>query len=118
MRRSIVPVEKLSEETRQLFDVLNKESDLACVVIGAAFLDTALASLLAQKLLASSVSDKLLATSGVLGSFAARADLAYCLSLIKKEHYQDICVVGEIRNQFAQLVSLVVVEIRFFGIRA
>jgi DNA-binding MltR family transcriptional regulator len=101
MRRSIVPVEKLSEETRQLFDVLNKESDLACVVIAAAFLDTALVSLLAQKLLASSVSNKLLATSGALGSFATRADLAYCLSLIKKEHYQDICVVGEIRNQFA-----------------
>ena len=101
MRKQTIPVEQLSEERRQLFDILNQESDLACVVIGAAFLDTALTSLLSHKLIASSVSEKLLAPSGLLGSCGARADLAYCLSLIKKNHYEDICVVGEIRNQFA-----------------
>ena len=101
MKRPLVALEQLSTETRQLLDVLNEESDLACVVIGAAFLDTSLAGLLAQQLADSSVSLKLLAPSGALGSYATRADLAYALSLVTKVHYQDLCVVGEIRNHFA-----------------
>ena len=101
MKRLVVPVEQLSAETRQLSDVLNNESDLACVVIGAAFLDAALASLLGQKLIDSSVSRKLLDTNGALGSFATRADVAYCLGLISKTLYQDIGLVAQIRNRFA-----------------
>lgn len=102
MKRRPIPTEQLSVETRHLFDVLNNESDLACVVIGAAFIDTALASLLARKFIASSVSDKMLASTGVLGTFSTRADLAYCLGLIKKKsQYKDILIVGRIRNQFA-----------------
>ena len=95
------PVERLSADTRELCEALNNESDVACVVIGAAFLDTALASLLEQQLLKSKVTRKLLAPSGVLGNSAARADLAYCLCLISKEHYRDLCSIAEIRNQFA-----------------
>jgi len=99
--RYSVPLEQLSQETRRLFEVLNNESGLACVVIGSAFLETALGTLLARRFIKSSVGDKLLALSGVLGTFAPRADLAYCLGLISKDHYQDLCVVAEIRNQFA-----------------
>jgi DNA-binding MltR family transcriptional regulator len=85
-----------------LTEVLNGEDDLACVVIGAAFLDNALATLLAKKLRKSDTTDKLLDPArGALGSFAARADLAYCLGLVSKEHYKDLCSVAEIRNRFA-----------------
>ena len=101
MKRSIPPPEQLSAEIRQLFDVLNDESDLACVVIAVAFLDTSLASLLAHKLADSSVSTKLLAPSGAIGSYSTRADLAYALGLVTKGHYQDLCSIGEIRNRFA-----------------
>ena len=101
MKRTLKPAEQLSTETRELYNVLNNESDLACVVIGAAFLDTTLGTLVARKLIPSSVTEKLLAPSGALGSFATRADLAYCLGVVKKSHYQDLCKILEIRNQFA-----------------
>jgi hypothetical protein len=84
MKKPVVPIEQLCNETRELCDVLNDESDLACIVIGAAFLDEALVSLLTHRFIASSVSDKLLAPNGAVGSFVARADLAYALALIKK----------------------------------
>lgn len=96
-----VPVEQLSEDTKHLMDVLNSQADLACVVVGAAFLDTALKTLLSEKLLKSSVTDKLLDDRGALGSFSARADLAYCLGIVRKHHYNDLRLVMEIRNQFA-----------------
>lgn len=99
--RKVIPVEELSSDTRALFEVLNKESDMACVVIGAAFLDSTLASLLEIILRKSEVTDKLLAPSGSLGSFTTRADLAYCLKLIEKPQYQDITLIAEVRNQFA-----------------
>jgi DNA-binding MltR family transcriptional regulator len=101
MTRKIIPIKQLSEETRQLFDVLNDQSDLACVLIGTAFLDAALGALIAGKLSESSVSDKLLGPSGALGTFNARTDIAYCLRLITKKRYQDLCVISYIRNQFA-----------------
>lgn len=97
-----VPVERLSEGARHLYEVMNSQSDLACVVVGAAFLDAALKTLLSQKLLKSSnVTDRLLDDGGALGTFSARADLAYCLGTVKKHHYTDLCVVMQIRNQFA-----------------
>jgi DNA-binding MltR family transcriptional regulator len=99
--RKAVAAEQLSADIHHLSDVINEGSDLACVVVGAAFLDGALKSLLAKKLLRSTVADKLLDESSALGNFAARADLAYCLGLVKKEHYQDLNRVSQIRNQFA-----------------
>ena len=66
-------------------------------------MDAALKTLLAKKFLKSTVADKLLDESGAVGNFAARADLAYCLGLVKKEHYQDLNWVAQIRNQFAHM---------------
>jgi len=71
-------------------------------VVGAAFLDAALKTLLSEKLLnPSSVTEKLLDGRGALGTFSARADLAYCLGIVRKHHYNDLCLVMAIRNQFA-----------------
>lgn len=101
-----MPVEQLSDDTRHLMDVLNSQADLACVVVGAAFLDTALKTLLSEKFFKSfnssrTITAKLLDDGGALGSFSARADLTYCLDLVTKPRYQDLCLVMEIRNQFA-----------------
>ncbi|MBZ5512752.1 MAG: MltR family transcriptional regulator [Acidobacteriia bacterium] len=49
----------------------------------------------------SSITDKILSPNGALGTFAMRADLAYCLGLISKYHHQDLGTIGKIRNQFA-----------------
>ena len=99
----IIPIEQLSADTNQLYEILNEESDLACVLISVAFLDEALSSFLHAKFREhSSISDKLLdSRNGAFGNFAARTDLAYCLSLIGKEQYNDLRKLGEIRNLFA-----------------
>lgn len=49
----------------------------------------------------SSITDKLLSPRGPIGSFAARADLAYCLTLINKSAYSDLVKIAKIRNRFA-----------------
>jgi DNA-binding MltR family transcriptional regulator len=92
-----ITLEQLAAD-RQTF--LNNESDLGCVVIGAAFVDDLLVSLLKTKFIPNSdVVNKVL--DGSLGNFSARADIAYCLGLIPKHEYQDIILIGEIRNLFA-----------------
>jgi len=55
--RSIVQIETLTEESKRLCDVLNQEVDLACVLIGASYLDHALASLLKRYFIDSKVVD-------------------------------------------------------------
>lgn len=101
-KRSILPPEILSADTRAFFDVLNSEQDFSVVVIATAYIDACLASLLHKRLLASSVSDKLLdPRGGALGTFASRADASYALGLISKALYQDLLILAEIRNHCA-----------------
>src|SRR5262245_33629687 len=102
MRRSIIPSSQLSKESRDLYKVLNKEDDVPCVVVAAAFLDAAVASLIAEFMLRkSATAAKLLSPNGPLGGFQTRIDVGYCLGLIRKEHYQELCIVAKVRNQFA-----------------
>lgn len=98
----IPDVETLSEESKQLYDVLNDESDLGCVLIVASYIDHALASLLKRYFIESRAVDKLLESPrGSISSFASRCDLAYCLGLIPKSFYQNLEILGKIRNTFA-----------------
>ncbi|HYF81267.1 MAG TPA: MltR family transcriptional regulator [Symbiobacteriaceae bacterium] len=92
-------VEQLAAEVQKMFDVLNDESDVGCVVVGAAFLDAELGALLSLKLIDSPESDQLL--GGALGNFSTRAQVAYCLRLIRRDQYQDLKEIAKIRNQFA-----------------
>lgn len=96
-----IPPERLSEETQLLCDVLNDESDLACIVIGAAFLDSALKSLLDSVLQVPEVAHKLLERTQPLGTYGARTDLAYCLGVVSKHVHQDLKTIGKIRNHVA-----------------
>lgn len=101
-KAKLLKIEELNASTQAVYDVLNKESDLPCVLIGTNFLDQILASLLEQIFIKSSVTQKMLSpTGGYLGTFSSRADLAYCLELINKKQYQDLAVIGEIRNKLA-----------------
>jgi DNA-binding MltR family transcriptional regulator len=98
-KRIIETPETLSSEQRIVYDALNGESDIGCVIISAAFLDDVLASILKTKLLESEITDNLL--SGAIGTFSARGDMAYCLQLIDKNEYKDLRKIEEIRNLFA-----------------
>jgi len=101
-RKKIFPVEELSGDSRAIFEALNEESALAAVLIGASFLDNCLASMLEASFIRSRVTKKLLDPSrGAIGTFSSRSDLARCLGLIDKRTYQDLEIIGGIRNLFA-----------------
>lgn len=98
----ILAGETLSEQSKALCDVINNETDLACVLISTSFLDQCLASLFERYFIESDTVPKLLdARGGTLGTFSSRSDLSYCLGLISKSFYQNMKIVGEIRNVFA-----------------
>lgn len=97
--RTPLPPELLSTDTKQLCDLLNEGADASVVIVGVSYIDACLASLIAKRLRKSSVTEKLLdSRSGPIGSFVARADLAYALALISKSMYQDLLVLAELRN--------------------
>ena len=101
-KRTVLPAETLSADTQKLFDVLNGEPDFSVVVVSCAYIDACLASILKRYFLEGSVSGKLLdAQSGALGSFSARSDACYALGLVSKAIYQDLVVIGRLRNQIA-----------------
>ena len=100
-KRKILKVGELSEDNQKFLTVLNSESDLSVIIIAVSFIDACLASLLRIKFKKSSVSDRLLSTSGVVGSVSARLDICYALDLVPKDMYQDIGILLQIRNEVA-----------------
>ncbi|MER8437320.1 hypothetical protein NKH36_26135 [Mesorhizobium sp. M1312] len=57
--KPIIPPEQLSEETRELFDLLNHEADLAVILIATRFLDACLKSILENHFLEGSTSERI-----------------------------------------------------------
>jgi len=101
-RRKPLPIPLLSSDTQKLFDVLNGEGDMPAVLIATSYLDECLAALLHQFMVSGSTTESLLSpVTGALGSFSARADLAYSLGLINTFAFKDLKTIGNIRNAFA-----------------
>jgi DNA-binding MltR family transcriptional regulator len=100
--------EELSPQTARLIKVLEHGDDLTCAIIGAAFVDHCLASLLQKYLTAGQTSVSLLQPASPLGPYSARRLLCYSLGLIDKALSLDLERIGTIRNQFAH---------RFFDLR-
>ena len=97
-----IKLEELSEDIQKVYDILNQESDLACVLIGTSYLSELLASTIKIAFIETSVLQKIFDPQrGIIGGFSSRADLAYCLGLISKTNYQDLLKIAEIRNKFA-----------------
>ena len=102
MAAKIPAIETLSKEVQALYDVVNEEPDLPCVLVSTSFLDQCLASLLERHFIKSNTAKSMLdPRGGSLGTFSARADLCYCLGLIPKGLFQNLRTIGEIRNRFA-----------------
>ena len=102
MSRKVQPIEVLSDQSKEVFKVVNAEPDLACVLILSSYLDQCIASLLKQYFISnSSIVDRLLNPHGTLGTYQSRADLSYVLGLIPKTMYQNASTIGDIRNDFA-----------------
>jgi DNA-binding MltR family transcriptional regulator len=90
------------KNTFRLAEELKFESDRGVVLVVAAFLDEQLELLLTRHFIDDTkVVSELLSNSGPLGSFSSRIKVAYCLDLIRPEHYSDLQIVRKIRNEFA-----------------
>jgi len=103
VKRKIPILEDLSPQSKELFDVLSKESDLACVLIGTSYLDQCLASMLKRFFIEGNavykIPDPL--RHGALSTFSSRIDLIYLLGLINEYIYNDLIIIKNIRNLFA-----------------
>lgn len=98
----VLDLDQLRRVSHEVNQVLNKESDLAAVLIGAADLDARLGALLAESLIDSTATEEMLAPGkGVVGGLMRRATLAYVMPLIPKNCYHDCETIAKIRNLFA-----------------
>jgi len=93
------------DEWEKFLGEIAYESDRACAILGAAYLDRLLGDLIANFLI-----DDQEAVSSLLNPerpyaplsfFSARISASYCLGLIDKIQYHDLNVLRRIRNQFA-----------------
>ncbi len=97
-----INIEELSGESKKLFDVLNKESDLSVILIGTSFLDATLKSILSIKFRKGKTSEALLdSRGGEIGTFMARVKICYSLNLIGSDLLKDLQLISELRNEVA-----------------
>ncbi|MFD1753569.1 MltR family transcriptional regulator [Rufibacter sediminis] len=87
----------------KLIKELADGSDRASVVLGAAIIEELLERALKKRLVQKkSVMDKAFeGTTGSLGTFAGKIQIAYLSGLISEELYKDLEVLKSIRNKFA-----------------
>jgi DNA-binding MltR family transcriptional regulator len=93
----------LAQEWEPMMAELAGESDRGVALIGAAYLDTALGSLLRRCFAGDrEIVAKLLdSPEAPLGTFASRINMAYCLGHIGPHHYGALNAIRDIRNAFA-----------------
>lgn len=85
----------------------HEQSDRIVAIVGAAYLDSMLDSLLKAVFIDSSdESDNILRPDAPLGSSGAKYQLAYCLGLITRDQRDDLKIIAKIRNVFAHDYNL------------
>ena len=94
---------ELQSEWHNTIEELYRESDRGVALLGAAYLDTALTTLLAASLAGGRVvADKLLnSPNAPLGTFSSRIAMAYGLGHIGPHYFNALEAIREIRNAFA-----------------
>lgn len=95
-RRAIL-YEDFNEFRRSLSD----ETDRGCALMAAAYLDEALKTLFREVLVQDNkIVNELFSTTGPIGTFSSRIDLAYVMGLIGKRFHRDLHLIRKIRNDF------------------
>jgi len=89
----------------KIIDAYKKESDRAAAILAAAFLETYLADYLRVFFVDDPECVRLLEETAPLGSFAARAQVAYAFGLLTPEVASDLRYIRKIRNLFAHDIS-------------
>jgi DNA-binding MltR family transcriptional regulator len=98
-RSRLLPVEHLSKDVQNFFDVLNEEADLPAILVASSYIDACLASILKKKLRESSVPHRLLDINGPSASISSRADVCYLLGLVENKLHQDLILISRIRDK-------------------
>lgn len=81
-------------------------SDRAAAVVAAAFLDAAIRRLLEAAMIAPPTSGPdLFAPGQILGTFMAKANLAFMLGLIDESERKRLSLIARIRNEFAHIAD-------------
>jgi DNA-binding MltR family transcriptional regulator len=97
-----IPVDLLNDEGRDLYEAINQESALPCVLISVGYIEQCLATLLHKFCIEGKTADELFDhENGVLKDLYSRAKVAYCLGLVGKELFNNLKNMGTIRNLFA-----------------
>jgi len=96
--------DELYKDWHLLFDALNHQEDLICVVVTTSYLDHAFGSLLRAKLVDSETAQKLLKSSGPIGDLMAKVKVAYCIGQIGAGCRDNMQTITDIRNAFAHQV--------------
>ena len=92
-------LDKLFFDREKLIEVLNKESDIGCILVASSFLDKCLTMLLKNTFIKNSNTvSNLFKLDGLLNNYSSKAKLCYSLSLIDKRKYNDLIKIAEIRN--------------------
>ena len=92
----------LNEYAAILYESFENEGERTILIVGVAYLDSALETLLRNYFVDRPTRVKsLLRQDGPLGSFKARMDLAYCLGLLTDEEHHDLNILRQVRNDFA-----------------
>jgi DNA-binding MltR family transcriptional regulator len=103
-KKQFLNIPDLSADSRRFIEDLQKETDRGAALIGAAFLDNVLESMLRAYFVDDKkVVNELLNSNNLLGTLSVKGKLAYCLGLIGRENYRDINVIRKIRNEFAHV---------------
>ena len=90
----------------QVIKELEEQTDRGAAIIAAAFLDERLSEAILSRLRPlPDVTDKLLSSSGPVGTFSAKIDLAYALGYYGERSHRDLHLVRKIRNKFAHTLE-------------
>jgi hypothetical protein len=93
-------IENPLEDYEGFFKEIQEESPRSAVIISAAFINAQLRKLLLNSLVCDGkISENFLGRE--LSHFNSRIKLCYCLGLIEKNIYDDLCLIQRIRNKFA-----------------
>jgi hypothetical protein len=101
IKRKILPPEQLTGEAAILYEAVNSEPPLGCVLIATAFLEKSITAVVGKFLVNCQTAKGALSENGFLGEFSRCTDLAYCLGLISKGALENLKLIGKIRNIFA-----------------
>ncbi len=91
------------EQWQEWMEEFQGESDRACAVLGAAFLDEHLRALLEAFLVddPNRVQDLFEQAASPLGSFSSRISMSYALGFLAPSEVRDLDLIRKIRNEFA-----------------